>query len=544
MWKKVLVVIAALAVLIGGIAWTQRNEILLYIIANKDRVMPLPNHAIAWDQGPDKTAATPNIVFILLDDVGINDLSVLGGGIIQTPNIDQLAAEGVLFTNAYAGSATCAPSRAALMTGRYSTRTGFEFTPLPNGLGRISAMIGNSLDRGGLPYEYNQEAAEISVPFEDQGLPGSEITMAELLKEQGYHTVHIGKWHLGRGRETLPNAQGFDESLMMASMKYLPDEDPNVVNAKLSFDPIDKFIWARTQHAVMWNGGDWFRPDGYLTDYFTEQAEAAITANNNRPFFLYLAHWGAHTPLQATKEDYEAVGPITPDRARVYAGMIRSLDRSVGRVMARLETEGVADNTIVVLSSDNGGAGYIGLPKINAPYRGWKSTMFEGGIRVPLIMRWPGNATPDSTIQTPVSHIDVMPTLVAASGGSLPTDRVIDGRDLTTLMQGGRSVNRSDDAIYWSSGYYRVVRAGDWKLQVNQFQNETWLYDLATDPTEQHNLTGQNPQKQAELQALIDAHWQDAVDPLYPHTLEWPVYIDKTLADPYEADDAYVYWPN
>ena len=293
--------------------------------------------------------------------------------------------DGALFNQAYAGNGTCAPSRAMLMTGRYPTRTGFEFTPTPPGMGRTVSTIGNRLERGALPpIDYNRDVGENATPFEDMGLPGKEITIAEILKSKGYHTVHIGKWHMGKNAESRPNAQGFDESLLMENMLYLPENDPRVVNAKLDFDPIDQFLWARGQFANSYNMEGLFEHGGYLTDYWTDESLKVIEANKNRPFFLYLAHWGVHTPLQATKEDYNAVGDIEPHRLWVYAAMLRALDRSVGRVVQKLEDEGLAEDTIVILTNDNGGAGYIGLPDVNDPYRGWKLTMFEGGISVPI----------------------------------------------------------------------------------------------------------------------------------------------------------------
>jgi len=544
MWKKILGTLLGLVVGLAAVGWVKREAVLLYIVAHKDRIETHPNRPVVWNTGPAIAASTPNVIFILLDDVGINDLSLLGEGTIRTPNIEKLAAGGALFTNAYAANATCAPSRAALLTGRYATRTGFEFTPLPNGMGRISVMIGNGLDRGGPKYEFNDQAAETLVPFDDQALPGSEVTLAEIMKAQGYHTMHIGKWHLGRTAATLPNAQGFDESLEMASGKYLAEDHNLELDAKIDFDPLDKFLWARFQHAVMWNGGDWFAPKGYMTDYFTDEAVNAIEANKNRPFFLYLAHWGAHTPLQASQEDYDAVGDIQPHRARVYAAMLRSLDRSVGKVMDKLKAEGLDENTIVILSSDNGAPANIGLPQVNAPYRGWKTTFFEGGIRVPMVVRWPGVTQPGSKIETPVSHIDLMPTLAAATGSALPADVRIDGRDITGLMRGQTGLNRPDDAIYWSSGYYRAVRAGNWKLQANGRQGISWLFDLTLDPTEQNNLAASRPDKLAELQSLVTAHWADAVAPLYPSIVDIPVPIDKTLADAYVDGDETVYWPN
>jgi uncharacterized sulfatase len=316
------------------------------------------------------------------------------------------------------------------------------------------------------------------------------------------------------------------------------------VNAKLDFDPIDKFLWARMQYAASFNNSDWFEPGGYLTDYWTDEAGKVIEANRNRPFFLYLAHWGVHTPLQATREDYEAVGDIQPERLRVYAAMVRALDRSVGRIMDKLEEEGLADNTVIVFTSDNGGAGYIGLPEVNAPYRGWKITLFEGGIRVPMFVSWPGHIPANARINTPVAHVDLMPTLAAVAGAVLPAGVEIDGENLLPEATGSGHVNREDDAIFWSSGYYRVVRAGGWKLQVNPHQKKHWLFNLADDPTEQENLAETMPDKVAALQSLIDAHWEGAREPLYPYTVENPVMVDKTAADRLEPGDEYVYWPN
>ena len=553
MLKKMLIGIATLLVILAGAALFNKKAVIMFLVSHKGRVDVAPNQGVSWDLGPqvpdaDRLEGPPNIIFIVADDLGINDISTFGGGVadglVTTPNIDRLAARGAIFQQAYAGTGTCAPSRAMLMTGRYPTRTGFEFTPTPGGMGRIVSMFGNDMDNGVPPIIWNREADEGGVPFEEQGLPGEEVTIAELLKQAGYHTVHIGKWHLGRSEESRPTSQGFDESLLMASGLYLPAEDPDVVNAKLDFDPIDKFLWARMQYAASFNNSEWFEPGGYLTDYWTDEASRVIEANRNRPFFLYLAHWGVHTPLQATREDYDAVGDIQPERLRVYAAMVRALDRSVGRIMDKLEEEGLADNTVIVFTSDNGGAGYIGLPEVNAPYRGWKITLFEGGIRVPMFVSWPGHIPSDARIETPVAHVDLMPTLAAIAGAALPVGVEVDGENLLPEATGSGHITRQDDAIFWSSGYYRVVRSGDWKLQVNGRQEKVWLFNLADDPTEQENLADAMPEKVLELQALIDAHWADARAPLYPYTVESPILIDKTAADTFEPGDEYVYWPN
>ncbi|MBA4225668.1 MAG: sulfatase [Hyphomonas sp.] len=551
--RKILTGLAVLIIGAGALAFFNRKEIILYLVTRSERPEIAPNRPILWMKGPETAAQPPaerppNIIFILADDLGINDISTFGGGVaggrVPTPNIDRLAADGALFSTAYSGTGTCAPSRAMLMTGRYPTRTGFEYTPTPPGMSRIVPMFANDMRTGLPPTEHVKENEKIMPPFAEQGLPSEEVTIAEVLKARGYHTVHIGKWHLGNASPFKPNDQGFDESLDMASGMFLPPGDPRGVDARLDFDPIDKFLWARMQFAASYNGSDWFEPGGYLTDYWTDESLKVIEANRNRPFFLYLAHWGVHTPLQATKEDYEAVGDIEPHRLRVYAAMLRAVDRSVGRIMEKLEEEGLADNTIIVFSSDNGAAGYIGIPEVNAPYRGWKITLFEGGIRVPLFMKWPAAIQPGTVVDEPVAHVDMMPTLAAVAGAPLPAGVEIDGQNILPLATGNGEFARPGDAIFWSSGYYRVVRAGGWKLQVNGRQNKSWLFDLKSDPTEQTNLAASEPEKLAELQALIDAHWKDARQPLYPYTIESPIKIDHTLADPYVEGEEYIYWPN
>ena len=557
MIKKIALGAAALVLALGGLGWLYRGEILSQIVLNRAEANKRdvgPPQEVVWDKGPREAAQSaadrpPNIVFILLDDLGYNDISTFGGGVadglVPTPNIDRLAKQGAIFSQAYAGTGTCAPSRAMLMTGRYPTRTGFEYTPTPDGMTRAIATISNAQSRPYLPeVQSNSATAEQGLAYEDQGLPGSEITVAELLKTKGYHTVHIGKWHLGRRDDFLPNAQGFDESLMMDSGLFLAEDDADVVNAKLASDPIDRFLWAAMQHSATFNGSAPFKPGGYLTDWWTDESLKVIEANANRPFFLYLAHWAPHTPLQATRADYEAVGDIKPHRKRVYAAMIRAVDRSVGRVLDKLEEQGLTDNTIVVLSSDNGGAGYIDIADVNAPFRGWKITLFEGGIRVPMFVKWPARIAAGTTVESPVAHIDLLPTLAAAAGVDLPSDRVIDGRNMIPAATGEGAIERPGDAIFWQSGEYHVVRAGNWKLHRDQRQEKVWLFDLATDPTEQNNLATQRADKVSELTALIKAHQAQAVEPLYPHGLVSPIMIDKTPAQQPEAKDEYVLWFN
>ena len=551
--KKILVIVLVLAAIVGGIAYQFRTDLLLFYVSQQAQPAIGPNVDIQWQQGPTEAdlpanERPPNIVFILADDLGINDLTAFGGGVaggaVPTPSIDGIASAGVMFTQSYAGHGTCAPSRAMLMTGRYPTRTGFEFTPTPPGFSRMVTMMGNEMDDGLPPGDYNQALDESQPDYWTKGLPAEETTIAEVLRDKGYHTVHIGKWHLGNRNGMAPNDQGFAESLLMDSQLFAEEDDPEVVNAKLDFDPIDKFLWARGRFSARFNGGDAFKPGGYLTDYWTDESLKVIEANQHQPFFLYLAHWGVHTPLQATKDDYEAVGDLEPHRLRVYAAMVRSLDRSVRRIEEKLQALGLADNTLIVFSSDNGGAGYIGLPEVNAPYRGWKITFFEGGTRAPIFMKWPAKIVPGTIVDEPVAHIDLMPTMAAVAQAPLPQEVEIDGQNLLPVTLGTGSLKRADDALYWQSGRTRVVRAGDWKLQVEGRRDKKWLFDLANDPTEQSNLAVSRPDKLKELQALLDRHQAGSRELLWHPTTERPTAVDKTRAQRVEPGDEVVYWPN
>ena len=508
-----------------------------------------PNMDIEWAQGPDEapTERPPNVVLILADDLGWNDITLNGGiagGTVPTPHIDSLARDGANFRNGYSACGTCAPSRAAILSGRYPTRFGFEFTPTP---GQMLPMMARMAEAAGAdpPLVTHFDEHE-SIPFQEMGMPTEEISLAETLGAAGYYTAHIGKWHLGMANGMAPQDQGFDDSLLMASGLYLPENDPNVVNSKQDFDPIDRFLWMNMRHAASFNGSPPFAPRGYITDYYTDEAIKIIEANKNRPFFLYLAHWAVHTPLQATTEDFEAVAHIEDHIERVYAAMIRSLDRSVGRVLAALEEHGLDENTLVVFTSDNGGAGYIGLSDINKPYRGWKITFFEGGVHVPFLMRWPGRIPSGSVVDAPVHHFDVYATAAAAASAAMPEDRPMDGADLTPFAAGtAPDGSRPHDKLFWRGGHYQDVIADGWKLDRADRPAKVWLFDVTNDPTEQINVAAEHPQRVAEMHALLDAHNAEQAEPLWNALLESPIFIDKTRREtPDPATDEYVYWPN
>ncbi len=510
-----------------------------------------PVREIAWDEGPAEAAAPParrppNVVIILADDMGFNDVSFTNGGAgdgsVRTPHIDSIARDGATFTHGYAANAVCAPSRASIMTGRYATRFGFEYTPFPR-LGATIARMMQEENPSPLPSIVHAERARAMRPMEELGMPPSEITVAEMAKRAGYQTAHIGKWHLGGTAGMRPEQQGFDQSLYLSGGLYLPEDSPDVVNAKQDFDPIDRMVWAVTRYSAQVDGGPLFEPRGYLTDYYTDEAVRVIEANRNRPFLLYLAHWAIHNPLQAKKEDYDALSRVEDHRLRVYSAMIEALDRGVGRVLDALERNGLAENTLVIFTSDNGGAGYLGLPDVNRPYRGWKLTHFEGGTHVPFLAKWPARIPAGSRFDAPVSHLDLFPTAAAAMGVPLPDDRPIDGVDLLPFVRGERA-GAPHETLFWRQGYYKTVLHGRWKLITSERPDERWLFDLSADPTEQSDLAAERPEVVRELLALLAAHDAEQAEPAWPSVVEMPVLIDKTGAEEYEEGDVYTYWPN
>ncbi|MFT6810919.1 MAG: arylsulfatase A-like enzyme [Saprospiraceae bacterium] len=506
----------------------------------------LENQAINWKEGPtSRSSDKPNVIVILVDDLGFNEISTYGGGMangqFKTPHIDQMAAEGVLCTNGYSAHAVCAPSRASLLTGRYSTRAGFEFTPTAPSMMKFISRISNEKLH---PPIYHTELEGIGPDVEDMGLPLSEITIAELLKPQGYHNIHIGKWHLGNSIKFNPTNQGFDESLGLHSNSlFLPIDDPNVVNARLPFDPIDKFLWGNMAHAANWNGGHRFHPDGHTTDYLTNEAVKAIEANKNQPFFMYMAYWAVHTPLQANKEDYDKLSYIEDHAERVQAAMVMTVDRGVGKIRQALKDNGIDENTIIVFTSDNGAPGYIGMPEVNSPFRGWKISLFEGGIHIPYIVSWPGKIPAGQTYDGRVSNLDIFSTFAAIAGADLPTDRNLDGINippyLTDSIEG--SPNRP---LFYKDGNYSCVINDNWKLQMDGVQGKKWLFNLANDPTEQQNLVNANNEKLKELTTLLETHLSEQNTSLWPALLESPIYIDKTLDQEKTEDDEFVYWAN
>jgi arylsulfatase A-like enzyme len=547
MLRRIVLALAALLVVGGAALWHWRTTLLLPLPGMIDRLRdPIgPTKEVAWQSGPatKTTERPPNVVVIVADDLGYNDLTFAGGGVangeVPTPRIDSIAREGVEFTRGYTGNATCAPSRAAIMTGRYPTRFGFEFTPAPKQFMRLVSYLQRN---DAIPSTYYADREAEVPPIEQQGLPAQEITVAQLLRDQGYRTIGLGKWHLGEAQGMRPTERGFDEYLgfLQGAAMYLPKDDPSVVNAQQDFDPIDPFLWANLSFNVRKDDGPRFAPAGYLTDYLAAEAARAIAANRDRPFFLYLAFNAPHTPLQALRADYDALPQIQDHTLRVYAAMIRALDRGVGVVLDALRANGLDENTLVIFTSDNGGAHYIGLPDINRPYRGWKMTFFEGGVHTPFLAKWPARLPRGARVDTPVAHVDVFATAAAAAGAPMPSDRVMDGEDLVQVARG----EAKGRALYWRSGPYRSILVDGWKLQVQDRPPKQWLYDLTSDPTERRNLAASRLDKVTALSAVLAEHEKQMVKPSWPSLIEAPIPVDRPLGVPAKPDDEYATWAN
>ena len=528
-------------------AWNFRKEIALTLIPlslsfsnpiaeNKEIIWPVSNEI--------NTIKKPNIILILADDLGFNDVSFYNGGAadgsLKTPNIDKLAIDGIAFTNGYAASPVCSPSRASIMTGRYSSRYGFEFTPYPANAARIMNLLRRDGELETIEMD-NVQWDEIGLTI--GGLPSEEITIAELLKDNGYYTAHIGKWHLGGFSDGMkPNDQGFDDSLMLNSSLYLPKNHPDVVNAKID-SSIEDMVWASSQFAVSFNGGEPFEPGGYITDYYTNEAVNVINNNKDRPFFLYLGHFAPHNPLQSLKKDYEKHKHMQNHTLQVYSGMIEALDRSIEKIVSALEENGLTDNTLIIFTSDNGGAGYIGLHDINKPYRGWKLTHFEGGVHVPFFAKWPAKIGKNQIYNKRIHHTDIFSTILGAANIEMPKDITIDGIDLIPYIV-DKKESEPHTTLYWKNETYQAIIHNDWKLMRSKYPaKQEFLYDLKNDPYEVVNLANSKLDIKQVLNTMLDKHIESMPKPNWPQSVFMPIPINTPTTE-YKDGDELIYWPN
>jgi arylsulfatase A-like enzyme len=445
--------------------------------------------ALATVAGPMAMAAPPerpNVIFILADDLGWTDLGCQGSKYYETPHIDHLAAQGMRFTSGYTCGPNCQPTRAALISGQYAPRTGIY-------------TVGG-IDR------FNWQSRPLKPVENVQQLPLEKITLAQSLQQAGYKTALFGKWHLGQQGKYHPSERGFDEA---------------IVSMGRHFD-------FATQPKVDYPAGT------YLADFLTDRALDFIRRHRDQPFFLCLHHFAVHSPHQAKEElvarlkDKPAAGG---HHSPVYAAMIASLDESVGRITALLDELSLAERTLVIFTSDNGGVGGYVRERIkragditdNAPLRSGKGSLYEGGVRVPYLFRWTGKIPAGVTCDEPINSVDLYPTLLELAGATPPADYPLDGASYARVLTTGGKERLARDAIYWhfpgylgaGQGHWRTtpagaIRSGHYKL-IEYFEDgRLELYDLSRDLGEQENLATKLPDKTRELQARLVA-WRKAI---------------------------------
>ena len=428
-----------------------------------------------------------NIVLFLIDDLGWMDLGCQGSTYYQTPNIDKLAAEGVRFTDAYAACAVCSPTRASILTGKYPARL-LLTDWLPSGRWKPSSKL--------------IEGRKI------RGLPLEEYTLAETLRDAGYQTIHIGKWHLGSEPFCLPQHHGFDINIA---------GNAHGAPGQYFFPYQGDWSIPTTPLRATWNVLPDGKPGEYLTSRLTDEAVTIIEKSDDKPFFLYFPHYGVHTPLEAPEEltkKYERIPQHQQQGKPVYAAMVESIDQSVGRVLDALKSAGKTNDTVIIFTSDNGG---FYKATSNAPLRANKGAYYEGGIRVPLIIKWPGLSQPGRVIHEPVITNDLYPTCLAAAGLSMDPHQHMDGENLTPLLHKTETLSR--DSLFWHFPHYNkhpsshpssVIRKGHWKL-IESFDPATVeLYNLAEDLGETCDLAEVEVKRRDSLLRELAA-WRQTV---------------------------------
>ena len=434
--------------------------------------------------------ARPNIIYILIDDLGWMDLSCMGSDFYETPNIDRLRSQGMMFTNAYSACPVSSPSRASILTGKNPAH--LQFT------GHITAI-----GRHRYP-EYGR-----IIPPQDRMYVSLEETMiSEVLKSEGYRTVSIGKWHVGNEEKYFPEHQGFDINIAGYEHGSPPTYWAPYRNQDLEWNP-------RLKNLSEGVAGE------YLTDRLTDEAIDYIHANKNVPFFMYLSHYAVHLPLEApeeivTKYRDKLEGKSGSMLNPVYGAMVEIVDRNVGRLLDELDSMGLTENTIVIFSSDNGGTTEA---TDNTPLREGKGFLYEGGIRIPLIFKWPGHIPVNSVCDEMVITDDMFPTIadMAGCGELVPND--IDGVSLSPLLEGNGSLER--DMLCWYYPHYSpqaqmpgyAVRKGDYKLIEYYDPQTVELYNIGEDTGERNNLAESHPEKVEELREAFNV-WLDRMHPV------------------------------
>lgn len=405
-----------------------------------------------------KNSKQPNIVVLFADDAGYADFGFHGSKVMKTPNLDKLASEGVRFAQGYVSDPTCGPSRAGLLTGRYQQRFGFEENNVPGYMSKNSGADGHEM-----------------------GIPLDEETIGDYLKQQGYATAYYGKWHVGGANKFHPLKRGFDEfyGFRGGARSFWAYEDKPGKRPHSELDWLERDFGEMQEH------------EGYLTDVLADEAIDFIErqVKVNKPFLAFVAFNAVHTPMEATEEDL-ALYPELEGNRKIVAAMTSSLDRASGAIMDKLEELGIDDNTIVVFTNDNGGPTDRNA-SVNLPLSGSKSNHLEGGIRVPFLMRWPGQIKENSVYSYPVSLLDLLPTFFAAAGGDVEEIEKTDGVNLMPYIT-GTNQSRPHDVLYWKKDVRGTIRMGDWKLM--RFPDRpAKLYNIAEDEQEHNDLASKHP---------------------------------------------------
>ncbi len=488
-----------------------------FLLAQVSRALPARGAATG------APARRPNIVLLLADDLGKTDVSLYGSPHIKTPHIDSIGRDGATFTEGYITSPICAPSRAGLLTGRYQQRFGFEIINHERyARNRLEYYVfKHVLARGDW-----RVAEAMAVPtFDDilaQGLPASEITLAELLKPLGYRTAIIGKWHLGSSPQAIPSRRGFDYQYGFygANSLYANPRRADIVNQRHD-DFSDRFMWSahREGNCVLRRNDEPVDDDLYLTTRLAKEGSAYIRANKDAPFFLYVPFSAPHTPFQVPREYFDRFAGEPDANKRVYLGMIAALDDAVGEILTALRETGLDEQTLVFFLSDNGGATYTRATD-NAPLRGGKFTNFEGGINIPFLLKWKGHIPGGVVFNPPVSALDVFATAAAVAGSPLPTDRTYDGVDLLPHL-GQAAPTDVHPALYWRSMYTKAVRQGRYKLIRDEKAARTVLFDLAADKSETTDLAARSPAVVEELLGKLSRWEAELRSPLWPPVMDY-----------------------
>lgn len=419
-------------------------------------------------------SAKPNVVLIVADDLGYGDLGFQGGKDIPTPRLDALANGGLRCTSGYVSGPYCSPTRAGLITGRYQQRFGHEFNP---GGGRENEEFGLSLD---------------------------EKTLPQRLKQAGYATGMVGKWHLGSAPKFHPLERGFDEffGFLGGAHPYFPgaaNANPKKANAK---NANRKNANRNNANNSILRGREAIEEPEYLTDAFAREAVGYIDRHKSQPFFLYLPFNAVHNPQHAKPEHLERFASIADERRRTYAGMLTALDDAVGQVLDKLQAEQLTERTLVVFISDNGGPPVNG--STNTPLSGQKATTWEGGIRVPFVLSWPGRVPAGKSYDEPVIQLDLLPTILAATGTAIDDSAKLDGVNLLPHITGEKT-EAPHKSLYWRFGEQIALRQGDWKLLKVRGDAKPRLYNLKEDIGEKHDLAAENAELVSRLQDEWDA---------------------------------------